>query len=384
MINNIGLKYPDTFPKHFINDVNGWSFSKEVIEKTSGQLLTLDIDFGDKCSLNCPHCFKKCALYDSEKPGFNLNISRLKEIILEAKVLGLKSVKFVGKGEPLETPEILDFLEFLNDNFVIPLIFTKGHILGDNNITRRLFKDYGIYTSKDLISRLYDLNVSILLGFNSFNPIIQDVMVGNISGYTEKRNRALELLVDAGFNEPNPTRLGIICAPLTIKNYNEAFTIYEWSRRRNLYPVITPTMVSGIMRHDDNWKKITPSEEELIDLYYKIYKFNIDNNIQSVEQITEEGISAYAGVHPCNQVSAGMYITYNGTVLSCPGNDRNTLGNIHKQSLTEIWQNYTNNSCRKFNNGCPAKEGKSIPYHFFNKVLFKVTNKLYILPSNDC
>src|SRR3989339_551555 len=210
MVPNIELKYPNTFPKHFINDVNGWAFSKDVIENSHGQLLTLDIDFGSKCSLNCPHCFKKGAFYDSEVADFN--IQRLKKIILEAKALGLKSVKFVGKGEPLETPEILGFLEFLNSNGVIPLIFTKGHILADDNITHRLYKNYGIYTSKDLISRLFDLNVSILLGFNSFNPIIQDEMVGNIAGYTEKRNHALELLVLAGFNEANPTRLGIINA----------------------------------------------------------------------------------------------------------------------------------------------------------------------------
>lgn len=379
MFPNIELKYPNTFPKHFINDVNGWAFSKDVIENSSGQLLTLDIDFGNKCSLNCPHCFKKGAFYDSEEADFN--IPRLKEIILEAKTLGLKSVKFVGKGEPLETAEILEFLEFLNNNGIIPLIFTKGHILADDNIAHRLFKNYGIYTSRDLVSRLFDLNVSVLLGFNSFNSVIQDEMVGNISGYTEKRNRALELLVEAGFNESNPTRLGIICAPLTNKNYNEAFAIYEWSRRRNLYPVITPTMVSGIMRHNDKWKKLTPSEDELIYLYSKIYKFNIDYNIQSVAQISEEGISAYAGVHPCNQVSAGMYITYNGTIIKCPGDDRNTLGNIHNQSIKEIWQNYTNNSCRKFNNGCPAKEGKSITNHFFEKVLLIVTNKLY-KPTN--
>ena len=377
----IEIKYPNTFPENFINDVNGWAFSKDVIENTNGQLLTLDIDFGNKCSLNCPHCFKKDAFYDSEEA--DLNIPRLKEIILEAKTLGLKSVKFVGKGEPLETPEILEFLEFLNNNDIIPLIFTKGHIFADDNITHRLFKNYGIYTSKDLISRLFDLNVSVLLGFNSFNPLIQDEMVGNISGYTEKRNRALELLVEVGFNEPNPTRLGIICAPLTNKNYNEAFAIYEWSRRRNLYPVITPTMVSGIMRHNDKWKKSTPSEDELIDLYSKIYKFNMDYNIQSVSQITEEGISAYAGVHPCNQVSAGMYITYNGTIISCPGDDRNTLGNIHNQSLKEIWQNYTKNSCRKFNNGCPAKYGKSIPDNFFDKVLLNLTNNI-LNPINDC
>ena len=372
---NVSIVYKNNFPKKYINDVNGWAFSKEVIENNSRELLTLDIDFGNKCSLNCPHCFKKGALYDTKEN--ELNISKFKEIILEAKTLGLKSVKFVGKGEPLETPKILEFLEFLYNNRIIPLIFTKCHILGDDKVTQAIYNQYGINTSKDLVSRLFELNVSVLLGFNSFNPEIQNEMVGNVIGYTELRNRALELLVDAGFNKTNPTRLSIICAPLTNKNYADAFRIYEWGRRRNLYPVITPTMVSGVMGHKDNWKKSTPSEDKLIDLYSEIYKFNLDNNIQSIEQIKEEGISAYAGGHPCNQVSVGMYLTNNGTIIRCPGDDKGTLGNIHSQSLTEIWQNYNRYSCQKFNNGCPAKYGKSIPDNFFNNVFSQLNEKLF-------
>jgi len=373
---DVPIVYGDKFPLEFINDVNGWSFPKDEVENNFREMLTLDIDFGNKCSLNCPHCFKKGAFYDYDTVESELNFSRLKEIILEAKKLGLKSIKFVGKGEPLETPEILEFLEFLHSHKIIPLIFTKGHILADNKVTQSIYYRYGVNTSKELISRLFELNVSVLLGFNSFNPVIQDEMVGNVSGYTEKRNRALELLVEAGFNKTNPTRLSLICAPLTNKNYNEAFSIYEWGRRRNLYPVITPTMVSGVMGHNDNWKKSTPSEDKLIKLYSEIYKFNLDNNIQSFTQIKEEGISSYAGVHPCNQVSVGMYLTSNGTIIRCPGDNKGTLGNIHSQSLTEIWQNYNMNSCRKFNNGCPAKYGKSIPDNFFDKVLIQLEKKL--------
>ena len=371
---NISIVYSDNFPSEYINDVNGWAFSKEVIENNSGELLTLDIDFGNKCSLNCPHCFKKGAFYDTEET--ELNIPRLKEIILEAKTLGLKSVKIVGEGEPLETPEIIEFLEFLHSHKITPLVFTKGHILAEDKVTRSIYNHYGINTSKDLISRLFELNVSVLLGFNSFNPVIQDEMVGKVTGYTELRNHALELLVDAGFNKTNPTRLSLICAPLTNKNYDDAFRIYEWGRRRNLYTVITPTMVSGIMSNNDNLAKATPSEEKLIELYTEIYKFNIDNNMQSIAQIREEGISAYAGAHPCNQVSVGMYLTNNGTIVRCPGDDKGTLGNIHRQSLTEIWQNYKKKSCINFNNGCPAKYGKSIPDYFFDKVLLRLTEKI--------
>jgi len=220
---------------------------------------------------------------------------------------------------------------------------------------------------------LKNLGVSILLGYNSFSPKIQDKMVGGVNGYTTIRNRALELLVEAGFNSSNPTRLGLILAPLTNENYDEAFEIYVWARRRNLYPVITPTMISGIMKNNDFWRKITPSEDKLVQLYSKIYKFNIDNNIQSLEQIIDEGISAYAGVHPCNQVSTGLYVTYTGIVISCPGNDNKYLGDVNNDSLANIWDRHNEKYKPFFNNGCPAKCGKSIPSTLFEDVLLNLT-----------
>jgi MoaA/NifB/PqqE/SkfB family radical SAM enzyme len=373
MLQNIQIKYPSNFPDNFTNDVHGWAFSQETILANRGKLLTMDIDFGSKCSLSCPHCFKKG--FRESDVNIGLNIEQLENIILEAKSLGLKSIKIVGKGEPFETPEILNFIEFLSKNQITPLIFTKGHILGSEDKVRKIYSDFNINSSSELISRIYESGASILLGYNSKFSETQDQMVGQVSGFSNIRNRALELLVSAGFNEGNPTRLGLIMAPLTNENYEEAYNFYVWARRRNLYPVITPTMISGHLKDGDKWQEITPSNNRLIDLYLKIYNFNISNNIQTLSQIIEEGISAYIGAHPCNQVSTGMYVTSEGTVLHCPGNDDNPIGNVIAESLTEIWQKQRIKNKNLFNNGCPAKLGKSIPSDLFEKVISKLTNK---------
>ena len=47
----------------------------------------------------------------------------------------------------------------------------------------------------------------------------------------------------------------------TFSNYEEAFDVYVWARRRNLYPVITPTMISGHLKNNEEWKKILSDEE---------------------------------------------------------------------------------------------------------------------------
>lgn len=378
IIPNIPVVYKGTFPKNFINDVNGWgSFSKRILQDNIGKLLSLDIDFGRVCSLDCPHCFRKNNKVDfPEPPSEERKLMRyddILEVVEQGKELGLRSVKFLGKGEPFEHRRFLEFLRALKKLDIVPSIFTKGHVIGDDKLVKQYYSHYGISTGMQLVEELKKVNASILLGFNSFDTEIQDKMVGGIKGYTIKRNRALELLVRGGFNKYNPTHLCLAINPVTKENYDEVFKIYTWGRVRNLYAIVCPTMISGRCGEPHAWQRITPTAEEIIDLYTRIYQFNIQKGIQTLEQIKEEGVSAYAGGHPCNQIACGMYVTLIGTVLRCPGDDTTFLGNIWKNKLRDIWlesENYHRSG--KFNCDCPPKKGKTIPYNLYKEVLTRL------------
>lgn len=366
VIPNIPIKYK-YFPDSFVNDVNGWAFDQKTIIENKGKLLTLDIDFGSYCSLNCPACFRKNNSVDDIKN--ELQFDDLVKVILQAKKLGLRSVKFLGAGDPFENYGFLKFLRFLNEQNVIPLIFTKGHVIGNDSYVEKYFGEYGITSGEHLVDELFNLNVSIMLGFNSFDDEIQAKMVGRKPDYIHIRNRALKLFIDCGFNDSNPTRVALAANPITIWNIDEAFEIYTWARFRNLYPIITPTMISGRAK-DKTWVAINPTEEQLINLYTKIYSFNLEYNIQTYDQIIEEGISSYAGGHPCNQVATGLYVSLNGKVLSCPGSEENIEGNIWSETLESIWSNSKNfKRAGTFNCNCIAKDGHSIPNSFYSKVL---------------
>jgi MoaA/NifB/PqqE/SkfB family radical SAM enzyme len=372
IIPRVSIVYKNKFPKNLVNDVNGWAFFKKEMQDNLGKLLTLDIDFGNFCTLNCPHCFRRNNKVDFGKNKL-MNFDDIVSLVKEGKKLGLKSVKFLGAGEPFQEKRFLEFLRELKKLNIIPLIFTKGHVIGDDNEVKKWYSHYGISTGEELVEELKKVNASILLGFNSFDTEIQDKMVGGIKGYTLKRNRALELLAKAGFNKHNPTHLCLAANPITNDNYNEIFEIYKWGRVRNLYVIVCPTMVSGRCAKTWAWHKITPSGKKLVDLYTKIYKFNIEKGIQTLRQIKKEGIASYAGGHPCNQVACGMYVTLPGIVLRCPGDDVTVFGNIWKESLKDIWlksENYGRGGT--FNCGCPPKWGKSIPYNLFTDVMLNL------------
>lgn len=358
----------EKFPNDYINDIKGWSFSKKYIEENTGKLLTLDLDYGNFCSLNCPHCFRKSNFINKIEQK-ELRIDDLKKIIIDAKKLGLKQVKFLGKGEPLENDGFLEFLEFLKEQDIWSIIFTKAHMIGDDTLAEKYYSKYGITTGEELVKKLKKLNVSLVVGFNAIDADVQNQMVGDFKGtYTPKRNRALYLLVKYGFTDTMPTRLALGVNPVTKQNINEALLIYKWARLRNMYVVLTTTMVSGRAKE---WKLINPSNQEIISLYQQIYQFNLNTGLQTLQQLQEEGISSYAGGSPCNQVGTGMYITLKGEVLMCPGSEEYDFGNIFEDTLESIWLKSDNYKKRRgvFNCHCPAKDGKSLPANIYNSII---------------
>jgi MoaA/NifB/PqqE/SkfB family radical SAM enzyme len=302
-----------------------------------------------------------------------MDLAELTKHLREAKALGLKSVKLIGPGEPLEEKGLLDFLRMLRTMDITPLIFTKGHVLGDD---ARSMKLHGM-DGRALSAALKDLSVSILLGTTSFDPTTEDAIVDR-EGYHAKRHKAIERLVEAGFNDfipGQPTRLAFICAPVSPTNIDEAFAIYKLAREIHAQPILAPTMVAG--KALDKLCEMVPDSEELLELYVKINLLNIELGITTPEEIISVGVTAYAGAAPCNQVSVGMFLRGDGKVLRCPGDDISIQGDLHEQSLKEIWDGSENRRVYvgQYNNGCPPKEGKSFPDGFFEKVMERLREK---------
>lgn len=374
IIPNIPVVYKGKFPKGYVNDVSGWSFTREELAQNKGKILTLDIDFGNECMLSCPYCFRRDGMLD--KMNNELSYEQIIDYLKQAKKLGLRSIKFLGAGEPLQEPTLLKFLEDLKKMEIIPLIFTKAHIIGDDELARKYHGHRGIKSGEELAKKLKELNARLLINFLSFDTELQDRMVGNIKGYTLKRNRALEILAKLGFNKPNPTRLCILPIPITKLTYGEAFEIYKFARERNIYPIVTPSMVAGRSKDEKFRDFMGVSGKEIIDLYTKIYEYNIENGIQTLEEIKRDGIASYAGGAPCNQVACGMYVTLTGIVLRCPGDETTIFGDITKQSLKEIWENSENfKRAGTYNCHCPPKDGKAIPKELYTEVLERLRKK---------
>jgi hypothetical protein len=395
----ISVVFEDKFPEGYCNDVKWWgNTSRDNLHATlpdgTAQMQCMDLDVGNACSFRCPHCFRRDARFDVVDRENELTHEEIVGFIREAKELGLKQIKVLGRGEPFQNPRFLEFLEEVSAMGIGVSVFTKGHVIGSDVHARKYNEHRGITTGQQLADRLHELNVSILLGFHSFDKETQEEFAGidllsiqsPLKDYVNMRDQALINLVKAGFNEykeDEATRLAIISSPVKPENIHEIFNMYVWARSRNIYFVTSPTMISGkgideLMREEGFKSYIS----ELTEIWAQIYVWAIEKNLVPLEKFVEDEVSMYPGSHACNQTATGMYLNLSGQVNMCPGRvDDETIfsKDIRKDGLKATWMksaNYKRAQGDEYNYYCPARDGRSVPLNFYDDIQAKVLEVL--------
>ncbi|MBU6996832.1 MAG: radical SAM protein [Theionarchaea archaeon] len=363
------------------------------------------------CLHNCPFCFnEESAVYSQYKVGFDgkaaldgsgtQRINRmmtLKEtfgVIDQAREIAdseghdFEYVKFLGPGELLMNPQLFEIIDMYSERKVHFCIFTKGAILGSDELAQK----YQGMDAEALVDELAgNQGVSLLFSFQSFDHVRQNSLVttvsenGDIKGlqeYSLLRDRALEYLFESAFYRNSVTdRLCMINAPIVPENLEESFHIYAFFVERGTPIFMTPSMVSGKgCSQLERQKRVLTAEEwqsRLVELYARIYVYNVKKGVQTHEEIQTEGIAAYVGCTPCNQAAVGLYIRANGIVQVCPGrfDEETVYGNVLETPLRAIWEESPNrmrgirNPHNLINNRCPAKDGRTFLPGFYERVM---------------
>ncbi|MFC1801031.1 SPASM domain-containing protein [Nanoarchaeota archaeon] len=404
-------KFPITFPDkvspEWKNSVKGWyvknatpglytldieHVSDELVEQHNDQDNSINIksNYSELCVHDCTACFNKQSIvYSPKKRGLDKSLildeegnSQVNKIMTLEETLEIvdqamdtarqeghefESVKFLGPGELLMNPQLFEIIEAYAERGINLGIFTKSALLGSDEHAQK----YQGMSAKELVDKLatYD-NVSVLFSFQSFDDELQESLVTckgkGIQGYGPIREKALENIFGSEFYQNGKTdRVCAINAPIVSENIGESFEIYKFFVERGTPVVMVPSMLSGKGSDQvEKQKQIGDWQDQLVELYARIYAFNVEKGIQTPEQIEREGIASYVGADPCNQVSTGLYIRANGIVQMCPGRfDESTVfANVKDKSLKEIWDNSPNkqrgidNPQNLINNRCPAKD----------------------------
>jgi len=325
--------------------MRGWDFSRTEIADALDNNKMLNPAYelaSNTCPWNCFFCFTE----DPENPDGRklrlkqeLSLEERLQLLQDSKDLGARSINIIGAGEPTVDPHFWKIIDYINQNDMTPIVYTEGAL--------RL-------TRPEFAKRLYDAGATVVLKVNSLeNETYQNAVVTGGTprasapkmNYFEKRNEALEVLMDAGFNDSDPTRLAfdtIICQ----ENYAEIPNIHRFARNNNIFTLFVGYLPSG--------RSSTPAQNAVS----RQDQFKMFGELAKIDQ-SEYGLEhqskfPYAGGVPCTIRGLGMYAKIQGEAYDCPGESQH-LGNIRDVPLKEIWEKTKNiRSC--FDGGCAPRD----------------------------
>jgi len=136
-------------------------------------LKTIYLYFTNNCNLNCLHCWID-PVFNSEK--IDADIKPIMDAIIEAKKLGLKTIKITG-GEPFLHKKILQLIEDVSKEEIDIIIETNATLIGENEAA--VIRE----------NRVKKVAVSL----DSFHPFAHDYLRG-VEGAFDKALKAIKIL----------------------------------------------------------------------------------------------------------------------------------------------------------------------------------------------
>ena len=294
-----------------------------------GTLQTIWFEEPRRCNLACSYCFA----HGGEALDLDniLSEDTYMKMLEEAKSIGVKSVGIPGAGEPFFsknrelTLKLLDKCEELD---LYTTIFTTGEFI-----------------TEELADILKEKAVELMVKCNSLDPKTQDAFVSDPkrnkirTGYGQKRNDALDLLMEKGFNEPSEfqgkkreSRMAIVTSIMTglddrPSNYDEMADLLRYARDRN----IIFDCDSVLERGRGATCKLNPGDKMILEKQKELQKIDREE-YGKIWEISQSYIGTV-----CNRYGHHLYVSESGKIRPCIGAMGVDLGNIKTSTLTEAW-----------------------------------------------
>ena len=325
--------------------MKGWDFSRQDIAEAlrSNRMLNPAYELAsNRCPWNCFFCFTEDPnnLEGSKKKlEGEMSLDERLSLIDQSHSLGARSINIIGAGEPTIDEYFWPVVERISNKGMIPIVYTEGALrLTDHDFAKRLYKLGATVVLKvnSLTNREYQ-NAVVIGGKDRVKPLRMD--------YFERRNQALNVLKEIGFNQHDPTRLAfdtIICR----ENLDEIPFIHRFARDENIFVLFVNYLPSG--------RSSTPAQNAIS----REEQFAMFDKLATIDRkeygITHQSKFPYAGGVPCSIRGLGLYVKIKGEAWDCPG-ELEPLGNVREESLETIWQK-TRHIRERFDGGCLPRD----------------------------
>ncbi len=292
---------------------------KECIpENPSYPLTSLYLYLSDQCNLSCHHCWISPSF--SQSPTNGVPLAYLKQAIIDAKSIGLQTVKLTG-GEPLLYRDIDALLTFLASEDIVVIIETNGTLF-----------------NRSILESLRSCDVDqISVSLDAATAEIHDEIRG-IKGSFDRTLEGLRLLSEYEF------RFQMIMT-LQRKNSQEIQGLVSLAKELGAGSLKINHLVpcGRGKRAFRNRENLSP--DELIHLYQVVEKersshgnldviFDLPVALRSIEDIKRRGIIECKIMNILGILASGDFsICGIGQTV-----DELRMGNLYQDSIIDIWQ----------------------------------------------
>lgn len=277
-------------------------FSLEEIRKVaeSNRLLTLEIEFSQRCNFRCPYCYMETSSNPRE-----MTVAEGQDVLLQAKALGARKIVILG-GEPMIYPEIMQQIRFIRAQDMAVEVFTNG-----TNITA------------ERAQALADLDVKVVLKMNSMDREKQNTFCGREDAY-DIIQAAFTHLKDAGYGGGGKSMAvsSVICR----ENIDELESLWCWLREQDIDPYL---------------EMITPQGQALNSEWVYADVERIETLFERLAEIDKSRFDRHWTPQPplvgdcCLRHQFSCCVNAFGDVLPCVGITI-TTGNIRQEKLAHI------------------------------------------------
>lgn len=343
-------------PRYNAPTLDAWTFSpREIDEARAGiRLLNPSLDLSNACNLNCTYCFAETDPNSRKRrrPS-ELSVMETLHLIDDFASAGARTVNLVGAGEPTLDPVFREVISRIHGHGMRTLLFTNG-IAFDR--------------VPGMIQWILERQVSVALKLNSHNAEVQDRLAGH-DGYARIRDRALDLLLSAGFASGSPSRLALDVLVMR-EVLPELPELLAKCRRLNIYPIFAEYIPTGrtdggvvpLGKHGAPFQlgHSRPSLHERQVLAAQLAKIDREYGVAQ-----GEAEAAYFGGAPCTQV-LGVYVDIQGLIWPCVAKQQKVAGGVQRQPLgsvragnspSEVWRSssYLRELRTSWSGRCPYK-----------------------------
>lgn len=273
-----------------------------------------------KCNLKCKHC------YLGEMPNTCLPDDKLMEIAKKINDFGVMEVTLTG-GEIFTVNCIDEIIQYFHDNEIKMVLFTNAILTKEHREFLASLKNKNLIKFIVSVDGTKDAHEAIR-GKGTYDVTLQNLKMLTQLGYKVSVNMVLQKSNYATLFElvEDLNKVGVVNLQLS-----------------ELIPMGTAT--KDMCMSVEDFKALQSIFRKINEVYKtsNIYYYADDNNSESEIYLLNEDKILNFGQEKwkCGAGLGKGTITYKGDVVCCPFMEHYKLGNVLKDSLTNIWDSET-------------------------------------------